>query len=185
MKKVILAIFVLSVGFESHAQQKRKYSPSQVPKMPRLTEPTGGSSFKYDISASSGTYNGAQYTEINLGLNWQLSDWLVWRNAAFNRFGSGMNSITGLDTSMRIGNNVASDDGGLGMEFFIGPGYRFASNDASALFAEAGLGFKIAGIYLGVGAKSLQYVKTREEDGRELPKGDTQIFFVIGGGGSL
>lgn len=165
--------------------QTRKYSPSQVPKMPKLSKPKGGSDFKYDVSASSGKYNDTTYTEINLGLNWQLSDWLVWRNAAFNRFGSGTNSITGLDTSLRVGSDVSSDDGTFGMEFFVGPGYRFASNDASAFFAEAGLGFKVAGIYLGVGAKSLQYVKTRQESGVDLPKSDTQVFIVLGGGGSL
>ncbi len=184
MKKLILTIFILTAGGNALAQ--KKYSPSQVPRMPRVTAPKEGAEFKYDVTASSGKYNDTSYTELNLGLNWQMGDWWVWRNAAFHRFGSGMDSTTGLDTSLRVGSNVTTDDGSLGVEMFVGPGYRFANNNSNALFGEAGLGFKIAGIYLGVGAKSLYYTQTRtDSNGKDLSKNDTQVFLVVGGGGSF
>jgi hypothetical protein len=182
MKNLFLGSLILCLASQALAQ--RRYSPSDVPKMPRMSAPSG-SGWKYDVSASTGKYNDATYSEINLGLSYQISDWWLWRNAAFQRFGTGSNSVTGLDTSLRLGNQIKNADGTSGLDFFIGPGYRFASNDASALFAEGGLGFKFLGIYLGVGLKSLQYVKTREDDGRELPKSDTQLFLVLGGGGAF
>jgi hypothetical protein len=184
MRKLVIIFLIAFIGYQAIAQTRR-YSPSDVPRMPRLSSPKSGSELKYDVGASSGTYNGDTYTEVNLGLNWQLGSWFVWRNAAFQRFGSGPNSVTGIDTSFRIGNDIQSDGGGLGMNFYIGPGLRFATNDASAGFAEAGIGFRLGGIFLGVGAKAMQYFKTRTDDGKDLPKSDNQVFFVLGGGGTL
>ena len=145
-----------------------------------------GKEFNYDLSAASGRYNDVSYSEINVGLNWNFTDWWTWRNALFYRFGTSIDSTTGLDTSLRFGNYFATDSGTFGFDFFVGPGLRFANNNSNAIFGEAGVGFKVAGIYLGMGAKSLYYTQTRmTTSGSELPKNDTQVFLIFGGGGSF
>lgn len=183
MKKVIFLILIL-LSTDIWAQRR---STPRVPKMPTTQSPEGGYALTYDISASSGSYNEANYTEINLGLNWRFSDWWVWRNAAFHRFGSGVDSVTGIDTSLRLGSEVTTDGGGLGVNFYVGPGLRFASpNSNNAAFGEAGLGFRLGGLYIGVGGKSLYYLQAREDSlGRALSKNDTQVFIVLAGGGAL
>lgn len=148
--------------------------------------PTLASDFHYDVSAGSGRYNDVSYAEITGGLNWNFADWWTWRNAVFHRFGSDIDSVTGLDTSLRLGNGFITDGGTFGFDFYVGPGLRFADNKGNAVFGEAGLGFKVAGIYLGVGAKSLYYTQTRiNSSGTELPKNDTQVYLVLAGGGSF
>ena len=148
--------------------------------------PAVASDFHYDVSAGSGRYNEVSYAEITAGLNWQFADWWTWRNAIFHRFGSDIDSITGLDTSLRLGNAFSSAGGSFGIDFYVGPGLRFASSNANAVFAEAGVGFKVAGIYLGVGMKSLYYTQPRvSSQGVDLPKNDTQVYLVLAGGGSF
>lgn len=177
-------LLFLSIVFVTVAEAQK--APPKNYRPPKVAAPSKETSLRYDISAASGRYNDANYTEINVGLNWQLSDWWIWRNAAFHRFGTGVESLTGLDTSLRVGNSFATDGGGLGMDFFVGPGYRFATANANALFGEAGVGFKLGGIYLGVGAKSLYYVQTRtDSSGSEISRTDNQVFLIIAGGGVL
>ena len=151
-----------------------------------FTSPAWASDFQYDVSAGSGRYNDVSYAEITGGLNWQFSDWWTWRNAIFHRFGSDVDSSTGIDTSLRLGNAFATEGGSFGVDFYVGPGLRFASSNSNAFFGEAGLGFKLAGIYLGVGLKSLYYTQTRTNSlGTELPKNDNQVYLVLAGGGSF
>lgn len=145
----------------------------------------------YDLSASSGNYNGLSYTEITLGLNWEISDWLIWRNAIFNRSGSKSTTVTidpvyGLDSSLRFSTSFHSEAGGLGFEAFAGPGVRLASQKASAMFGEAGFILHLGGLSVGAGLKSLQYFQTESDSsGVSLPKSDTQTFIVISGSGKL
>lgn len=144
------------------------------------------SDFHYDLSAGSGRYNDVSYAEVTAGLNWQFSEWWTWRNAVFHRFGSDIDSITGLDTSVRLGNAFGTKGGDFGVDFYVGPGLRFASSNANAVFGEAGVGFKIVGLYLGVGMKSLYYTQPRvSSSGIDLPKNDTQVYLVLAGGGSF
>lgn len=140
----------------------------------------------YDLSLSAGTYNKLSYTEANLGLNWSIHDWLVWRNALFSRFGSGFDTVAGLDTSIRAVQDFRSDSGVFGLDFFAGPGLRFASPNSNAAFAEAGIGFKLGGLYLGGGIKSLYYVSERKDSlGNTLDKNDTLFFIILSGGGAF
>lgn len=139
----------------------------------------------YDLGASAGNYGGASYSEINLGLNWQFSDWLVWRNAVFNRMSSG-DSSSGLDTSLRFQVKSFSESGTYGFQAFAGPGYRFASKSLSAAFVEAGLTGKLGGLTLGIGAKTMMYNNPGQSaSGADLPKSDTSYFLILGGGGVL
>lgn len=140
----------------------------------------------YDLSLSVGSYNNLSYTEANLGLNWSMQDWLVWRNALFSRFGSGFDTVTGLDTSLRAVQDFRTDSGLFGVDFFAGPGLRFASPNSNAAFAEAGIGFKLGGLYLGGGVKRLYYVSDRKDSlGNSLDKNDTLFFIVLSGGGAF
>lgn len=151
-----------------------------------IAQEKSSTALTYDLSASVGNYDSQSYTEINLGLNWYLQQWLIWRNAVFTRFGSNIDSITGLDTSARFAHSVRSSSGGLGIDAFAGPGLRFASSNSNALFGEAGLGFKLGGLYIGAGVKSLYYASERTDSaGRKLPRNDQQIFIILSGGGVL
>ena len=151
-----------------------------------FSAPVLASDFHYDLSAGSGRYNDVSYAEITAGLNWQFDEWWTWRNAIFHRFGSNMDSITGLDTSVRLGNSFGTTNGDFGVDFYVGPGLRFASSNANAVFGEAGVGFKIVGLYLGIGMKSLYYTQPRvSSSGMDLPKNDTQVYLVLAGGGSF
>jgi hypothetical protein len=142
--------------------------------------------FSYDVSASSGTENGATYSELKLNLNWYLTDWLIWKNGIFNRFGSNIQGVSGLDSAMLATFDASTEDKSLGFQAFVGPGVRFASADNNAVTAEAGLIFKLGGINLGGGAKYLSYFKTRQDStGLALPKDETQYFVVLSGGGSF
>lgn len=148
--------------------------------------PSTHSTFTYDVSASTGSENEASYSELKLNLNWYLTDWLNWRNGIFTRFGSNVESISGLDSSLLAVYEANSEGGGLGMRAFVGPGVRVASKDHSAATAEAGVIFRLGGLQLGGGAKYLSYFKAREDLNQQaLPKSETQYFIVLAGGGSF
>ena len=150
------------------------------------TKEADGSRFTYDISGSQSTQNGNRYSEINLGLNWFLQDWLIWRNSAFQRQGDNIKPIYGLDSSMRLQQEWLNDDRTLGFKIFGGPGIRAASSDSNAYFGEAGVGIRLGGVNLGAGVKSIKYFTTRKDkDGVTLPKDENQVFFTISGGGVL
>ncbi len=146
----------------------------------------GASKLTYDLSASFGTYNERSYNEVTLGLNWFLADWFNWRNSAFSRFGTGIDTVNGLDSAARFQGSLETDGGGFGIHGFIGPGVRFATQNYNAAFGEAGLIFKLGGIKIGGGIKSLYYFSDRKDSlGLTLPKNDNQVFIILSGSGSL
>lgn len=177
MKWISIAlIFVSSVSL---AQSRPRYSGSTGNDDSRVT---------YDISGSSGSYNGASYNEVTLGLNWIFKDWLTWRNSAFTRqSATATESYQGLDSSLRLSTSLGDPQDVLGLSAFIGPGVRFASKSNSAAFAEAGVTVRLGGLRIGLGAKALNYFSTRSDEstGTSLPKADTQYFVTISGGGTL
>ena len=109
----------------------------------------------YDISGSQSTQNGRTYQEINLGLNWKLSDWLIFRNSAFQRQAQDQDTVYGLDSSLRFETKFQNDQETLGLKLFGGPGVRIASEKSNAYFAEAGLSIKLGGINIGADRKSV------------------------------
>ncbi len=155
--------------------------------MPSIkTLPVEHKTFTYDVGAATGSENGNAYSEINIALNWYLTDWLNWRNAAFTRFGSNITSVSGLDSALLATYESFSEDKSIGVRAFAGPGVRIASANNSAATAEAGVIFKLAGIQIGGGARYLSYFSARENTSNVvLPKDETQMFIVLAGGGSF
>lgn len=136
-----------------------------------------------DIGGSSGTYNGRTYSEINLGVNLNFTEWLTWRNAGFKRFSSSPEKeITGLDSTMRLISTSHFDGGAF--RLFAGAGYRFADpSEKNALVGEAGLGINIGRFGLGGGAKYLKYDKVQfDSNGVETKKDDINYFITVSGG---
>jgi hypothetical protein len=129
------------------AQKKYPYSFPTTP----TAASTEGSKVTYDLSASFGEQNGNQYQEINLGLNWIMNSFLNWRNSLFTRMGANVDSVSGLDSSLRLQLTSLTDDNAFGFHAFLGPGVRVASQNWNAAFGEAGLIFKLGGIQLGAG----------------------------------
>ncbi len=178
-KSILFLMMILSPVW---AQKKYPYS---FPKTPTAVS-TKDSKVTYDVSASLGSQNGNQYQEINLGLNWEMNSFLNWRNAVFTRMGQNVTSVSGLDSSLRLQMTTMTDDNSFGFHAFIGPGVRIATENWNAAFGEAGLIFKLAGIQLGAGIKSIQYFESRKgPDKIELPKNDQQVFIILGGSGIL
>lgn len=176
---VLIFLFVLS---PSWAQKKYPYSFPTTP----TTVSTSGSKVTYDISASFGEQNGSSYQELNLGLNWTMNSFLNWRNALFTRLSPNVNSVSGLDSSLRLQLTSMTDDNAFGFHAFAGPGVRIATEKWNAAFGEAGLIFKLGGIQLGAGVKNLQYFESRVDKNKDpLPKNEQQVFIILSGGGTL
>ena len=166
MKKLILALSIALFSSLSFAQNK----------------PT----FTYDVSGSSGTYNDRSYTEIHLGLNWNMTDWFNWRNSVFTQFGSDLNTVWGLDTTGLFRAEFYTQGRDLGVEFFAGPGLRLANEKSSAALGTAGLTLALGGLRIGGGATYLNYFETRQDKlDQELPKDEVQYFITLSGGGSF
>ncbi|MEZ0393225.1 MAG: hypothetical protein ACAH59_13480 [Pseudobdellovibrionaceae bacterium] len=158
--------------------QSRPYRNSSRP----VTKP----SFTYDLGASTGNYNNRSYTEIQLGLNWFLQEYFIWRNALFTRFGTGSESAAGLDTSARLNYDSPGENGGLGLNVFAGPGYRISKTENTGVFGEAGITLRASGLAVGVGVKSIQYNSPGTDSlGRDLPKTDTSVFLILAAGGAF
>jgi len=159
-------------------------SARSLPHIERL--PSSHPTFTYDVMASSGTENNNTYNELKLNLNWYVTDWLNWRNGVFTRFGTNVQSVSGLDSAMLATFDMSNDANTLGVLAFAGPGVRFASANSNAATAEAGVIFKLGGLQLGGGAKYLSYFSTRKDtQNLDLPKDETQYFIVLAGGGSF
>ena len=141
------------------------------------TRPT----FTYDLGVSSGRTNDKSYTEINLGLNWYLSEYLIWRNSIFNRFGTGIENTTGLDTSARFAYNTSRDPGEFGIGVFAGPGLRISKKEFTGVFGEAGITLRGPGLALGVVGKSIHYPSASGDDS----KNETVVSIVVGASGAL
>lgn len=146
-----------------------------------------GSRFTYDLGGSSGTYNGTSYTEVNLGLNWYLEDWLNWRNALFSKFGSSINTTYGLDSAVLFETDAYTENRLLGVELFIGPGVRLANEKSNAVFGKAGITFALAGMRIGGGIQQTHYIEGARTDKNDqtLPQDETQYFITLSGGGVL
>lgn len=183
MLKIKILILLSIVSSAVWAQKKYPYS---FPTTPTAVS-TSDSKITYDISASFGDQNGNQYQEINLGLNWNMNSFLTWRNSLFTRLGNNVETVSGLDSSLRVQMTSMTEDNSFGFHAFIGPGVRVASEKWNAGFGEAGLIFKLGGIQLGAGIKSIQYFETRTtgKNNDPLPKNEQQVFIILGGGGTL
>lgn len=173
---VTFGLFVTVTANTAEAQRRvRRASPSESSRR-----------WTYDIGASTGSYNGASYSEITLGVNYFFLDSFAWRNAVFSRFGSQSDSVLGLDSSLRYVYDSRSEPGDVGFTLFGGPGYRFASEKFSGAFVEGGGVLKLGGLSLGAGAKAIQYSNPgKRTDGTDMPKSDTVIFIILAGGGAF
>jgi hypothetical protein len=174
MKRILIATLVLLASPLTQAQFKKV--PRQAVR-PTLT---------YDLGVSTGSYNGTNYNEINLGLNWHLNSFTTWRNALYSRFGSQEAASQGLDSSLRFDYNYLADGGAFGFNLFGGPGYRFSKKDQSASFLEGGLKLKLAGLTVGGGVKILNYSDPgTNADGTARAKQDTTLFLILAGSGAF
>ena len=140
----------------------------------------------YDLSGGVGSYNGNSYTELDLGLNWWVQDWLNWRNSIFTQFGSTINTVYGLDTALLLEGSLYTESRGFGVDVFAGPGLRFANEDSNGAFAKAGLVFNLGGLRIGGGAQVTHYYTTRtDKNDIKLPDDEVQYFIILSGGGSF
>lgn len=170
MKTLLCLFSIFVVSFGAQAQNRSRSHPTAT----------------YDLGVSTGSYSDHSYTEIQGGLNWYLLDSIAWRNALFTRFGSEIDSASGLDTSLRYIYNSPRDERGFGVGFFAGPGYRISNKENSGLFGEAGATVKAGGLAIGGGVKSITYSSLgKDSKGVELSKNDTVIFLILAAGGAL
>ncbi|MBL7544363.1 MAG: hypothetical protein JNL11_11145 [Bdellovibrionaceae bacterium] len=180
--KIFILSLSLFVSSSLWAQKKYPYSFPTTPTSARVDD----SKITYDISASFGEQNGNSYQEINLGLNWTMNSFLNWRNSLFTRMGQSVDAVSGLDSSLRLQLTSLTDDQSFGFHAFAGPGVRLATQNWNAAFGEAGLIFKLGGIQLGAGVKSIQYFESRADKNKNpLPKNEQQVFIILSGGGTL
>lgn len=172
--------------FENNLMKKLIAALLLITSFSSMSLAQGRSDLTYDISGGVGSYNGNSYTEIDLGLNWYLKDWLNWRNSIFTQFGSTINTVYGLDTAMLVQGSLYTQGRGFGMDAFIGPGLRFASEDSNGVFGKAGLVFNLGGLRLGGGAQVTHYYESRKDkDNVKLPDDEVQYFIILSGGGSF
>jgi hypothetical protein len=177
MKKIKLLLtflFVLQISQIALAQ-KGSRSPDSSREKPLVD---------IDLGFASGNYNGSTYSEMNLGVNLNFTDWLTWRNSGFKRFASNQQKeITGLDSTMRL-ISTNKFDGGI-FRLFGGAGYRFTdSSDKNALVGEGGVGLQIGRFGLGAGAKYLKYDKIQFDSKGLVTKNDDTVFFIAVSGGA-
>ena len=139
-----------------------------------------------DIGGSTGNNNGVTYQEVHLGVNLNFTDWLTWRNSGFQRTGDKIETITGLDSTLRLVLRTKLGQSGS-FNFFLGPGYRWTSKEINnAVVGEAGIGANFGGFGLSGGAKYLKYDKPRvNSDGEPLKNEDVNYFINISGNTSF
>jgi hypothetical protein len=140
----------------------------------------------YDVSGGSGTRDGETYSEIHLGLNWFVEDWLNWRNSLFTQFGTEVKTVYGLDSAALFKADAYNSGRTLGVEVYAGPGLRFATEKSNAVFGKAGITFALGGLRIGGGVQALHYVEDRTDKNENvLGKDETQYFITLSGGGVL
>lgn len=145
-----------------------------------------GSSLSYDLSGGSGSRDGETYSEIHLGLNWFVYDWLNWRNSIFTQFGSETKTIYGLDSATLFNVEAYTSNRSLGIELYAGPGLRLASENSNAVFGKAGVTLALGGLRIGAGVQANHYLEDRtDKNNRVLGKDETQYFIILAGSGSL
>ncbi len=122
-----------------------------------VSEETSGKSnnfrrFRFDGGGSVGSSNRGSFYEINLGVSYFVTEWLIWRNAPFFRFQSGATNSFGLDSSVRgqYSPPVAAE---FSPTLMVGAGFRFINTGSHAPFAEAGLGLRVSDIQIQLGVK--------------------------------
>ncbi len=175
---IFLSQIIFAMGAEAQIDSRRASRPS-------TSDPTQEKSFvDVDLGASAGSSNGQSFSEINLGVNLNFTEWLTWRNSAFKRFSSARNQdFAGLDSTVRLISTTEFDTGVFRM--FGGAGYRFASpSEKNAMVAEAGLGLSLGGFGIGGGAKYLRYDKAQVDSSGFTAKRDDLIYFITLAGGS-
>jgi len=145
-------------------------------------EVQSGPTLTYDLGASTGSLNDSRYVEAQLGLNWFVQDWLIWRNAGFYRSVSSAEDYFGLDTSIRLRAQVG--DGPLSLQVFGGPGLRFPSFGPVAPLAEGGLIVGLGGLRIGGGVRVI-FNEWIAERGSEAAVNDVMYFLILSGGGIL
>lgn len=144
------------------------------------------SHFTYDLSGSSGTRDGASYSEVHLGLNWFMTDWFNWRNSIFTQFGTNIKSVSGLDSEALLKFDAYTQSRALGVEFYAGPGVRMASEQSNAVFGKAGVTLALGGLRIGGGVQALHYLEDRvDSNNNMLNKDEVQTFITLSGGGSF
>ena len=165
--KRILVLLPLLVSSLSYASTQPRYDDDRAG---RVT---------YDIGVSSGTTNDISYTEANLGLNWWFHQSFAWRNSFFGRFQTGVDTVYGVDTSVR-GSHTFELSEASHLNVFAGPGWRFANKGGNAPIAEGGVVLRLGGLSIGGGAKAIfhEVVDKNAEN-------DVQYFIILGGGGTL
>lgn len=140
----------------------------------------------YDLSGSSGTRDGASFSEIHLGLNWFVNDWLNWRNSIFTQFGTDIKTVSGLDSEALLNYEAYTKNRSMGVEFFVGPGVRLANEKSNAVFGKGGVTLSLAGLRIGAGVQALHYFEDRlDANDNVLNKDETQYFITLSGGGRL
>lgn len=144
------------------------------------------SRMSYDISGSSGTRDGESYSEIHLGLNYFANEYFNWRNSLFTQFGTEIKTVYGIDSAALFNYDLYSSSRTLGVEFFAGPGLRFATEKSNAVFGKAGVTFGLGGLRIGGGVQAFQYFEERtDKNDVVLGKNETQYFITLSGGGSF
>lgn len=142
------------------------------------------STVTYDLGGASGTRDGKTYSEVQLGLNWFVSDWFNWRNSLFSQFGDEMDSIYGLDSAALFKAEAYTQKRDLGVEVYAGPGVRAATEKSNAAFGKAGITFSLKGIRIGGGVQALHYFEDRfDRAANPLEKDEVQYFVILSGGG--
>lgn len=108
--------------------------------------------FDGDVGASTGTNNGWNYFEVNVGLNYHFNEVLTWRNAPFFRIQTSSYNLIGIDTSLRA-NYTMPVSPEFQPRLFAGMGMRIANHSNSAPFMEAGLNVSVGRMNIGAGIK--------------------------------
>lgn len=145
---------------------------------------------EYDINGAAGTYNCKNYSEVGIAMNYNITDWLTWRNAAFHRFTATTTSatqrhdFTGLDSTLRLISTAPFDGGAF--HLFGGAGYRFATESKTAIIGETGVGFNFGRFGLGGGVKYLSYDQRQiDSKGVDIKKDDLSYFLTVSVGAGL
>lgn len=146
----------------------------------------GDQKITWDLGAASGRYRlsgppvqDISYSEIQVGLNYFLIDWLSARAMGFVRFPSATGTVEGMDLGLRAHESLDFGSNS-GLSAFAGSGYRFVTKGGNAPYGEAGVVFKLGGLSVGGGAKVTfnNWVKNQAEN-------DIQYFLILSGGGTL
>ncbi len=116
----------------------------------------GVSDFKrirLDLGGSAGRVQNESFLEVAAGVEYFMMERLSWRNSVFYRRYQVAPDFIGLDTSVRGNGNLPL--GPLRLRGIIGVGYRFATAQEGAPFAEVGGFAELKGFDVGLMLKVL------------------------------